>query len=92
MVTPGVREFELINRIGDEQRGLRRRQSRYGKQSSEFYAAAPCVVVRPSGRSGSNLDGLVVSRMDSQDCFDHRASRKRQASRKCQPDRSGRVN
>lgn len=91
MVAPGVREFELIDRIRDEQRGLRRSQSRYGKQSSEFYAA-PCVVVRPCGRDGSNLDGLVVSRMDSQDCFDHRASRKRQASRKCQPDRSGRVN
>lgn len=87
MVAPGVRELELIDRIGDEQRGLRGRQSRYGKQSSEFYAAA--CVVRSRGRSGSDLDGLVVSRMDSQDCFDHRASRKRQASRKCQQTGAG---
>ncbi|SUE13299.1 Uncharacterised protein [Rhodococcus gordoniae] len=92
MMAPAVREFELIDRVGDEQRGLRRRQSHDGKQSSEFYAAAPCVVIHSCVRSGANLDGLVVSRMDSQDCFDHRASRKRQASRKCQPDRSGRVN
>ncbi|WP_240794855.1 hypothetical protein [Rhodococcus zopfii] len=86
-----MRQFELIDHIRDEQGSLRGCQHRNRKQPSEVYTAATCVVVDSCGRSGSSLDGLAIPRVGSQDCFDHRASRKRKAAHRFQTDQSGRA-